>query len=93
MIQFDVTPHFGKTVVSATMYMYLESGEGGGNMIEAHRITTIWEEGTETGGDGTANWTEATNTIDWGTVGGDHHAAIEGSMACLLYTSPSPRDS
>ncbi|GEM_PF-867828 len=80
LIQFDVTPHVGKTVISATLYMYLEKGEGGGNMIEAHRLVTPWEEGTETGATGVANWEEATNIIDWATPGGDHHPSIEGAM-------------
>ena len=80
LIQFDVTPHAGKAVVSATIYMYLEKGEGGGNMIDAHRLITPWEEGTETGGTGVSNWDEASNAIDWATPGGDHHSSIEGSM-------------
>jgi len=80
LIQFDITPHAGKTVVSATMYMYLERGEGGGNIIEAHKITTPWVEGTKEGDAGVSNWDEATNTIDWGAPGGDHHPSIEGTM-------------
>ena len=80
LIQFDVTPHVGKSVISATLYMYLEKGEGGGNTIEAQRLITPWEEGTKTGTAGKSNWDEATNLIDWAIPGGDHHSSIEGSM-------------
>jgi len=80
LIQFDVSPHTGKTVVSAIIHMYLEKGEGSGNTIKAHRITTPWEEGTGTGDDGTSNWDEATNIIDWATPGGDYHTTVEGVM-------------
>lgn len=80
LLQFDLTPHSGNNVVSATLYMYLESGNGSGNTIEAHRITTAWEEGTEVGWAGTSNWEEATDTNAWTTPGGDHHTSIEGSM-------------
>jgi len=80
LIQFDLSNQAGKTVISATLFMYLEKGEGSGNTIDAHRITTQWEEGTETGNDGKSNWTAASNTTAWNNSGGDFNPATEGIM-------------
>ena len=80
LIQFDLAAHAGNTVASATLYMYLDKGEGAGNTIEAHSITTAWEEGTETGGQGESNWDEATSSSSWTNSGGDYNPTVAGSM-------------
>jgi len=81
LIQFDLTGHAGNTVTSATLYMYLDRGEGGGNLIEAHSISTAWEEGIEEGHAGVSNWDEATSTNTWTIPGGDFNATTAGTMS------------
>ncbi len=80
LIQFELSGHSGKVVASATLHMYLHNGEGAGNTIDAFEITTAWEEGNETGGDGQSNWDEATSSTSWLNPGGDFNTTTLGSM-------------
>lgn len=81
LIQFDLSGYSGPPVTSAKLYMYLEKNEGGGNIIEAHKITTPWKEGEGIiDHEGKANWIHASPTNNWNTPGGDFSPQIEGTM-------------
>jgi len=80
LIQFDLSAHAGKTVLSATMYMHMEKGENTDNIVEARKVLTAWTEGSKLGADGVSNWDNATATTAWQTPGGDFDATVVGTM-------------
>ena len=78
---YDLTPYAGQTVLSVTMYMYLEQGAGNGAIMSTYPIViNQWDEGTGNGTPGATNWTQATPTTNWLTPGGSFHNGIIGSM-------------
>ena len=80
LIKIDLSAYNCVIVESATLYMYLEDDEDEGVIIDAFEVTSQWNEGTENGDEGAANWEERSDGVNWTTDGGDFDPTVLGTM-------------
>ena len=80
LLEFDLSsvPAIA-TVLTATLELHQNAPSSAGGPIEAHRVTSAWTEGVNSGGNGAPNWTERDVGVAWGTLGGDFDATASAS--------------
>ncbi len=72
LIAFDLPAlPAGCTVNSAMMDLYTYNVAQAGTVVNAHRLTSGWAEGTVCAAAGTANWNDRLSGVAWTTPGGD----------------------
>ncbi len=76
LIKFDVSSlSAGIDIQSAAIIFTKSAGAGDDINIRAFKVTTPWEEGTESNAYGFPNWVSVSASADWGSPGGDTEAS------------------
>lgn len=87
LVQFDLSQiPTGARVVSATLSLYHPDSLRGSGVVDVHRVSQPWAEGT---GVNTCTGDGATWTTPWSTAGGSFDPAVVASLAKSAGDAPS----
>ena len=67
LMRFDV-PH-KLTIASAELHLFIMNNGASGELAELFQVMQTWDEGTQNGSLGLANWTVATSASNWSAPG------------------------
>jgi hypothetical protein len=87
LVQFDLSAvPTGARIASATLSLYHPDTLRGSGVVEVHRVTTAWPEGT---GVNTCTGDGATWTSPWAAAGGDFDPSVVSSLAKSAGDAPT----
>jgi uncharacterized repeat protein (TIGR01451 family) len=82
LLQFDLSSiPAGAIITSAQLRLTKTGGATASQNIGVYRVTSAWDEGTQNGTAGTANWSQRQSGTNWTTAGGDSNASAEDTVA------------